>query len=260
MPSKPPSLRPAAKRKAWQRAAQAPDVRIRGRRGVELRKQRLAAEPLCRHCLDRGIVTPATTPDHIVALAFGGTEDEANIQCLCADCHALKTAMEAKAAGPASNHPEWLRPSAVPLTIVCGPPCAGKTTFVAEAAHPHDVVICLDSILTHLRPGHRHWTGALDRDLLNRAVRVRNELLGSLSRMREGTRAAWFIVSAPTQAERDWWQAKLGGEVVLLHPGAAECKRRAVKRGTPRAIEGIDAWERAARGGWLLPVNSNRVR
>jgi 5-methylcytosine-specific restriction protein A len=66
--------------------------RIQGRKGVELRKRRLANEPLCRDCLDEGRIAEATTPDHIKPLALGGTDTDDNIRCLCEPCHAKRTA------------------------------------------------------------------------------------------------------------------------------------------------------------------------
>jgi 5-methylcytosine-specific restriction protein A len=66
--------------------------RIRGRRGVELRKARLAREPLCRDCKAKGIYRASVVPDHITPLAQGGTEDESNIRCLCGPCHDRRTA------------------------------------------------------------------------------------------------------------------------------------------------------------------------
>jgi 5-methylcytosine-specific restriction protein A len=65
--------------------------RLRGQAGVEQRKRRLAAEPLCRMCKAKGIVRAATVPDHIVALVNGGTDDDSNIQCLCRWHHEAKT-------------------------------------------------------------------------------------------------------------------------------------------------------------------------
>jgi 5-methylcytosine-specific restriction protein A len=38
-----------------------------------------------------GRVTASVTPDHIVPLAHGGTDDDANVQCLCLECHDAKT-------------------------------------------------------------------------------------------------------------------------------------------------------------------------
>lgn len=224
--------------------------RLRGRAGVEQRKRRLKrSNGLCEKCLEKGIVRSASVVDHIAALAFGGSDEDSNTQNLCGDCNDLKTAYDAAAQRGASFHPDWLKPSDIPLSIVCGPPCSGKTTYVAERASDHDIIIDLDTIQMTLNPEYRHWTKReLDSSLLYRAIRVRNELLGSLSRRTHGR--AWFIVSAPSKAERQWWQEHLGGEVVLLHPGVDECKRRAIIRGTPLAQDGIDRWEANARKPW----------
>jgi 5-methylcytosine-specific restriction protein A len=66
--------------------------RIRGRKGMELRRSRLRAEPLCRDCKAKGIIRAAVTPDHIKPLAHGGTDTDDNIRCLCSECHAKRTA------------------------------------------------------------------------------------------------------------------------------------------------------------------------
>lgn len=66
--------------------------RLRGRAGVEQRKRRLHAEPLCRDCKAKGRVTLATVPDHITPLALGGSDDDSNIRCLCDLCHKTRTA------------------------------------------------------------------------------------------------------------------------------------------------------------------------
>lgn len=213
----------------------------------------LARDPLCVLCKAQGIYKPTDEIDHIKPLHQGGEDGEDNLQGLCSDCHAAKTAAEGGGEfGFVSNHPEWLEPSAIPLTIVCGPPCSGKTTYVAEHADADDVAIDLDAIMLELDPAYQPWTGERDKALLDRGIRLRNRRLGELSRMERGPHA-WFVVSAPTQAERDWWHGKLGGEVVLLHPGFDECRRRAIARGTPKAVEGIADWERRSREPWRRP-------
>jgi 5-methylcytosine-specific restriction enzyme A len=68
------------------------DKRIKGRRAVELRRRRLAAEPLCRDCMRKGLVNAATVPDHIKPLAQDGTDTDDNIRCLCSECHRKRTA------------------------------------------------------------------------------------------------------------------------------------------------------------------------
>ena len=68
--------------------------RLRGRRAVAQRLRRLRAEPLCCDCASAGIVREATVPDHIVPLAHGGSDQDSNIRCLCADCHTKRTAQQ----------------------------------------------------------------------------------------------------------------------------------------------------------------------
>lgn len=223
--------------------------RIQGRKGQELRKRRLKRDPICRLCNEKGITRLSQVIDHIKPLSMGGEDVDENCQGLCHDCHDLKTAYESAHSEAACFHPDWLQPSAIPLTIVTGPPCSGKTTHVQQHAKPHDLVIDLDTIMMTLDPNYRHWTGDLNSSLLYRAVRVRNALLGSLERRTHGD--AWFIISAPSEAERKWWQGKLGGTVLLLHPGVEECKRRAILRNTPLAREGIERWERSSRSPWM---------
>lgn len=65
--------------------------RLRGRRGVEQRKRRLQAEPLCRDCRAKGLTTEATVIDHILPLALGGTDDDLNCRALCKLCHDQRT-------------------------------------------------------------------------------------------------------------------------------------------------------------------------
>jgi hypothetical protein len=233
--------------------------RIQGRTGVKLRQRRLQrTNYLCEDCLEEGKTTLATIVDHVQALAFGGEDVDENTRNLCDWHNAIKTALEGASTGGAARHPDWLKPSAIPLTILSGPPCSGKTTYIRERASDHDIIIDLDGIFQRIQPGYVHWSKMLTDDLFNKGIRVRNEMLGSLSRQTSGK--AWFIVSAPSKAERDWWHGKLGGELVLLHPGVEECKRRAIERGTPDAVDGVDQWERNSRTPWQPKITKPKAK
>ncbi len=233
-------------------AGSSADKRVRGRKGMAMRRRRLQRRPLCAHCSTSARPVAAEEVDHIVPLHAGGTDTDDNVQCLCRACHAAKTARDRANDGAAEFYPTWLQPSAVPLVIVCGPPASGKTTYVQQHARPGDVVISLDDILIGVQPGYEHWAADLDRATLKQAIRIRNARLKALASATAGR--AWFIVSAPAPAERRWWRAQLGGRIVLLDPGADECKRRAMARGTPRAVEGIDRWFARSRQRWVPPV------
>ncbi|RYG88029.1 MAG: hypothetical protein EON59_05695 [Alphaproteobacteria bacterium] len=232
-----------------------PTERLRGRRAVAQRKRRVMMHPLCADCAKEDVVKTTDEIDHVKPLAQGGSDTDDNVQGLCFHHHAIKTAREDHGHEGAANHPAWLQPSAIPLEIVCGPPCSGKTTYVHERANPGDVVIDLDEIQEAIEPRFRHWSDHTDGQLLNKAIRTRNAMLGALSRATSGK--AFLIVSAPNKAERDWWASQTGGNVTLLDPGPAECKRRAKERGTPNAIRGVDEWHMKAGQPWT-PSKSKR--
>ena len=65
------------------------------RKWRKLRRRKLAADPLCKHCLDRDdIMQPANEVDHIVP--HQGQADPLfwaweNLQSLCKPCHSRKT-------------------------------------------------------------------------------------------------------------------------------------------------------------------------
>lgn len=60
-----------------------------------LRKAQLIKCPLCEHCLEKGIITPATQVHHIWEISNGTTLEEMkgiaynpkNLQSLCEKCH-----------------------------------------------------------------------------------------------------------------------------------------------------------------------------
>lgn len=61
--------------------------RIRGRTLQTLRARLLGENPMCSMCG----TSVATELDHIKALTNGGTNDDDNLQGLCAACHEVKT-------------------------------------------------------------------------------------------------------------------------------------------------------------------------
>lgn len=64
-------------------------------------------EPRCRLC-----GAPTTQVDHIKPKAKGGTDDRANLQGLCDDCHRMKTGHESHGQPrrrPAEHHPGLVR-------------------------------------------------------------------------------------------------------------------------------------------------------
>ena len=71
-----------------------PINRTRGRRWSAMRARVLQDEPRCVHCLATGRLSAATEVDHIEPLHRGGSDELSNLQPLCHDCHATKSAGE----------------------------------------------------------------------------------------------------------------------------------------------------------------------
>lgn len=73
--------------------------RITGRSWMTLRERVLMRDDyLCQHCLPER-VSVASEVDHITPLHLGGGNNMDNLQSLCKDCHAVKTAGEGKERG-----------------------------------------------------------------------------------------------------------------------------------------------------------------
>ncbi len=49
---------------------------------------------LCQPCKREGVVTQATSVDHILAKAHGGSDEHSNLECICDPHHKTKTAKE----------------------------------------------------------------------------------------------------------------------------------------------------------------------
>jgi 5-methylcytosine-specific restriction protein A len=129
------------------------------------------------------------------------------------------------------SRPAGLKKYAGALTLVCGPPGSGKTTYCQLHAGPEDNVIDLDAIRSELSgapffKASSHW--------LIPALKERNKRLIKLAENKAGQ--VFFIVSAPTSRERQWWVEKLGvWEVVVLAVPKTECVRRCENDGARSA-------------------------
>ena len=67
----------------------------------KIRMAHLRREPLCRHCLERGVTTAGNTVDHIDNDSWNNAPD--NFQTLCTSCHTIKTNTEDGGLGRAPN-------------------------------------------------------------------------------------------------------------------------------------------------------------
>lgn len=126
------------------------------------------------------------------------------------------------------------RPPAGRLVLVLGPPCSGKTTYVAEHASRDDVVIDIDAFARALgsRVEHDHHPNHLTAALVARDALVAGA--GGWSS------ATWLI----TTNRRTLGNLRLPPhEVVVIDTSIDECLARARAAGrTPQVLEAIRTW------------------
>ncbi|MFC8176539.1 HNH endonuclease [Streptomyces sp. NPDC057325] len=207
-----------------------------------LRDQVLSEEPLCRAQCGR----PPRVVDHIrphrgdPLLAF----DRANLQAMCKPCHDGKTAHETGFAGAGPK-----RVGAVEVTLVCGPPCSGKTSYVRERAERGDLVVDWDALAQALGSPHPHDH---PRPLVPFIAEARDAVVARLERRHDVARV-WIIATAPRASDR----ARLapeGARTVLLATAEDECVRRARRDGRPPGtIDAIETWWRTYRADQTAP-------
>jgi 5-methylcytosine-specific restriction protein A len=163
----------------------------------------------------------------------------------------------------ASPYGDLARPERLPkpncrVKLICGPPAAGKSSYVAKHAKPGDSVIDIDGIAKEF---------GLTRDRPPEATSMLlGERNGRLAKLGKASRShtAWVIIGAPSPKLRAWWCDRLGvrqGDLVLLTPPRAELLRRIARDPDRRGVielhtRLIDQWfsrERENKAGRIVP-------
>lgn len=233
-----PSRTPTVRRKR-QSAFDSVETRSRALRTNDerwgiLREVILHRDPICKKC-ERAV---STDVDHIDGNAHNNDED--NLQGLCKSCHSKKTWREDYALIP-----DHLSPSAIPLTIVCGPAGSGKTTFCQKHAQEGDLIIDLDFIQSELSGLPLYHADKREHFLA--AIKRRNQILRSLSFADMGQ--AFFIVSAPrAYHRRKWIQMLRPMKTVVLATDLSTCIQRI--RADHRRGQFSAQYEALARKWW----------
>lgn len=161
---------------------------------------------LCVTCVAQDRLSRAVEVDHEVPRSRGGTDDPSNLRSLCSTCHKQKSYLERRF--PRKR----IRPPAVPVVLVCGPPGAGKTTYCLDHIGEHDQLIDFDKIVEEISGETRRtvdatrWVGA--------AISERNRRIDALADCYYGT--AYVPMSLPKRYDRMWWRDRLNAKVIML--------------------------------------------
>ena len=206
----------------------------------------LSRQPYCVECLRHGITVRATDVDHIVPRRDGGRDVAENLQSLCHSCHSKKTGHEKKRTSFAV--------SKIPVTIVGGPPGAGKTTYVNQHKLNGDLVLDVDALYVALSGG-LDWYDKPDA-LLPFVLAARDGAIRRLA-MDSSVRHAWIITSESDLRKLLTLKQQLGASLHMLEVDRLECMRRISKdeRRGPNAYElwyhivkkWFDRWEKSNR-------------
>ena len=123
------------------------------------------------------------------------------------------------------------------VTIVVGPPCAGKSTFVALEMKPGDLAIDFDKIATALGSVTPHDSQGCVRDV---SLKVRGVAINMA--LYDVTCDCWIIHTFPTPYSVAKY-IKAGAIFHLIDPGKAECIARAKAEKRPDStIKAINDW------------------
>lgn len=154
------------------------------------------------------------TADHVDPLGLGGPQSGV-LAVLCKPCNSAKK--------------DQLPPPEVPgltVTLISGPPCGGKSSYLLEHAGPDDLIVDYDALAVALQPaGGSHGHVEAHKHFIWEA---RDAILERLRLGNHGVRAAWVIASAPKRRDRDRYRLRYGAQVVVVMSPEDVCLRRAM--------------------------------
>jgi 5-methylcytosine-specific restriction protein A len=125
------------------------------------------------------------------------------------------------------------------VTLVCGPPCGGKSRHVDEHARPSDVIVCHDVEARRAGSARRHEHLQHHRRAAELAWR---RLVGEVAASADGT--AWVIRCAAAGPDRQQLAEQLQATsvLVLMPPMSVALHRAGVDRRARRTYGLIRGW------------------
>ena len=232
-----------APRRKREQDAQRPTARQRGYSTAwdKARLGYLNHHPLCAACLKRGVETLATVVDHIIPHRGdkGLFWDKTNWQALCVPCHSGdKQAMEVRGDRPPGT---GVQPR---VTLVCGPPGSGKTTYVMKRCTAGDLVVDSDALFAAL--SGQPWYDK-PAELLPFVKEAFDAMVRKVETSR-GLRAAWIITGGARASSRNAIARPLSATVVVIETPPATCLRRI--EADPRRASRAHLWQAPIDEWW----------
>lgn len=137
------------------------------------------------------------------------------------------------------------------LTVVIGPPAAGKSTWVGEHAKRGDLVIDFDKLALALAgpdaDPHDHPPALM---AVTRAART--AAIGAA--LKQASRTDVYIIHSNPSAERMADYQRAGARVVTVDPGRDVVRERCKTERPARMFAAIDAWYKEHSGRAEVPL------
>lgn len=116
------------------------------------------------------------------------------------------------------------------ITIVTGPPCSGKSTFIKENAKADDCIIDMDRIALALSPDETtSFTYSERIRKIARSARAAAVKTALMQAQGERYWGLWIIHTDPTPDVRSMYRT-FGARFVEMNPGKVVCLQRLAKR------------------------------
>ncbi|MHA7293688.1 HNH endonuclease [Arthrobacter sp. HLT1-21] len=174
-----------------------------------------------------GCTRRATTKDHVVPYAHGGTDDVTNFRPACHSCNSQRQDRVISGVGAT-------------IKIVTGPPAAGKTTHVAEHAIAGDVIIDLDKIAAALMPSPPSPEHAYPDYVRHIAIGARKAAIDRATRLSRRI-TVWIIHAIPDPLEVALYKS-LHYDVIEIDPGRPTVVERCRTMRPDYTMASVDRW------------------
>ncbi len=179
------------------------------------------------HLRLKGCTGIATTKDHIIPYANGGSDVLENFRPACKRCNSKRQNKVITGYGAS-------------VVVIIGPPAAGKSHYVEEHAAPNDLVIDMDKIARALMPHTPDRTHIYPDHVRNVAIKARSTAIHHATRLRERV-TVWFISAIPRPDDLADYK-RLGWQVITIDPGRDIVEPRCRQLRPPEQLKQVARW------------------